>query len=414
MRKVFSDPKKFYIPIASIVLGLVVGFIIVLISGKEPSVVLYTISRPFREINQMGNVLMAMTPLIFTSLAVAFAFRTGLFNIGVEGQFIMGRFAGFILAFTLAPLGLPSYVLISICIQGSMLAGAFWGAIPGYLKAKFGVHEVIVTIMMNWIALILTRIAVNTQLRESGGQPKTELIPESARLSNEALSNFFDTDFHIGIFIAIVISVIIYILLFKTTIGFELRAVGFSPKAAEYAGMNVKKNMVLSMAISGALGGMAGAIQVMGMPPFRLAADTLMPGYGFDGIAVSLIGNNHPFGIIFGAFMMGVLSISRNLLQAGPQYPKDLISIIIAIFIYFIAAKGFISWIIKKFKKSFIVKKIIMLTVFLTLLLGITIHFIFLIVAIGFIATLVLWELLEKLIKRLKEKQQIKKTSEEG
>ncbi len=413
MRKVFSDPKKFYIPIASIVLGLIVGFIIVLISGKEPSVVLYTISRPFREINQMGNVLMALTPLIFTGLAVAFAFRTGLFNIGVEGQFIMGRFAGFLIAFFLAPLGLPPFLLISISLLGAMLAGGFWGAIPGYLKAKFGVHEVIVTIMMNWIALTLTRIAVNTQLRESGGQPKTELIPEVARLSNKALSDFFNTDFHVGIFIALVVSVIIYILLFKTTIGFELRAVGFSPKAAEYAGMNVKKNMVLSMAISGALGGIAGAIQVMGMPPFRLSAEAILPGYGFDGIAVSLIGNNHPFGIILGAFMMGILAISRNLLQAGPKYPKDLISIIIAIFIYFIAAKGFISWIIEEFKRSFIIKQIMMLSVFVTLLLGIIIHYIFLIAAAVLIGSLVIWAWIDKLIKRIKEKQQLVTSEEE-
>lgn len=351
MRKILTNPK-FYIPVASIILGLIVGSIVVLISGRDPGVVFSTIARTFTELDKFGEVLMATTPLILTGLAVGFAFRTGLFNIGVEGQFIAGRFAAFIVAMTLAPMGVPPFILIIFCILASMIAGGLWGAVPGYLKAKFGIHEVIITIMMNWIALLLSRTAVNTHLREAGGQPKTELIPDAARLSNEwMIESFGGTDMHIGIFIALAMTVVIFFLLFKTTTGFELRAVGFSPKAAEYAGMSVKKNIVLAMVISGALGGMAGAIHVMGMPPFRLTAEAIMPGFGFDGIAVSLIGNNHPFGIILGAFMMGVLVISRNLLQGGPQYPKDLISIIIAVFIYFIASEGLYPWVINKFKK---------------------------------------------------------------
>jgi len=351
MRKLISNPSKIYIPLISIVLGLIVGSIVVLILGRDPIVVFTTLGRALTEKNQFGQILMALTPLIFTGLAVGFAFRTGLFNIGVEGQFIVGRFAAFLIALFLAPTGIPPFLLITLCILGSIIGGGIWGAIPGYLKAKFGIHEVIVTIMLNWIALFLSRTVVNSALRESGGQPKTELIPDSARLSNEWLSKVFETDIHIGIFIALATVIIIYVLLFKTTIGFELRAVGFSPKAAEYAGMNVNKNIVLAMVISGALGGMAGAIQVMGMPPYRLTAEAIMPGYGFNGIAVSLIGNNHPFGIILGAFMMGILEISRILLQAGAKYSKEIINIINAIIIYFIAAGGIITYIIERIKK---------------------------------------------------------------
>lgn len=354
MRKFFSNPK-FYVPFASIILGLIVGSIVVLLSGRNPIVVFSIIVRAMGltgEANQFGDVLMAVTPLIFTGLSVGFAFRTGLFNIGAEGQFIAGRFLAFVVGLYLAPTGIPIIIVISLCILASIVAGGLWGSIPGYLKAKFGVHEVIVTIMLNWIALFLSRSAVNTHLREAGGQPRTEEIPHIVRLNNEWLSRLFGTDFNVGIFIALVTAVIIFILLFKTTIGFELRAVGFSPQAAEYAGMNVSKNIVLSFTISGALAGMAGAIQVMGMPPFRLTAEAIMPGYGFDGIAVSLIGNNHPFGIILGALMLGILIISRNLLQGGPRYPKDLISIIIAVFIYFIAAGGLITYIVDKFKAA--------------------------------------------------------------
>lgn len=352
MRKILTNPK-FYVPIASIILGLLVGSLVVIISNRNPLVVFETIGRAMGfkgELNQIGDVLMAVTPLIFTGLAVGFAFRTGLFNIGVEGQFIAGRFAAFIVALYLAPTGMPPFLLIILCFIAALVAGGIWGSVPGFLKAKFGVHEVIVTIMMNWIALFLSMTVVNNQLRESGGQPKTELIPDVARLSSEGLSNVFGTDMHIGIFVALITTVIVYFLLFKTTIGFELRAVGFSPKAAEYAGMSVSKNIVLAMVISGALGGLAGAVHVMGMPPFRITGEAVMPGYGFNGIAVSLIGNNHPFGIIFGALIMGILEIGRNLLQAGPKYPKDLISIIQAVLIYFIAAGGIITAIVGYFK----------------------------------------------------------------
>lgn len=352
MRKLFLN-SKFYIPFFSIILGLIVGSIVILITDRDPFVVFSIIGKAMGltgELKLLGETIMTITPLIFTGLAVGFAFRTGLFNIGVEGQFISGRFAAIMLAFVLAPTGMPPFFLIIICILGSLIAGGIWGAVPGYLKAKFGIHEVIVTIMMNWIALVLSRTAVNLHLREAGGQPKTELIPDAARLTNEWLKDLFGTDMHIGIFIALATCVIIYFLLFKTTIGYELRAVGYNSKAAEYAGMNVKKNIVLAMVISGALGGLAGAIQVMGVPPFRLTAEAIMPGYGFGGIAVSLIGNNHPFGVILGATMMGILEFSRNLLQGGPKYPKDLISITSAVFIYFIATGGLITLIVNKLK----------------------------------------------------------------
>jgi general nucleoside transport system permease protein len=345
--------KSFYVPIASIILGLIIGSNIVIIFGGNPILVLENILKSIGSLKQLGRVLMATTPLIFTGLAVGFAFRTGLFNIGVEGQFIAGRFAAFIVALVLANAGFPPFFIIVFAMVASMIAGGLWGAVPGYLKARFGIHEVIVTIMMNWIALYLSSVAVNEHLKEPGELPKTVPIPEGARISNDALTNCFDTDFHIGIFIALAIVFIVYILLFKTTIGFELRAVGFNPKAAEYSGMNVKKNLVMSFVISGALGGLAGAIQIMaGQPSFRLAAESIMPGYGFNGIAASLIGNNHPVGIIFGAFILGIFEIARSLLQVGPGYSQYVIDVIIGVIIFFIAAGGIITMISDRFKKK--------------------------------------------------------------
>ncbi len=346
--------KSFLVPIASVFLGLIIGSNIVIIFGGNPILVLESIVKSvgFGDIKQLGRVLMATTPLIFTGLAVGFAFRTGMFNIGVEGQFIAGRFAAFITALILSNLGFPPLLIIIFAILASLIAGGLWGAVPGYLKAKFGIHEVIVTIMMNWIAFYLSSVAVNEHLKEPGELPKTVPIPEGARITSDALTNLFNTDFHIGIFIALATVILIYLVLFKTTLGFELRAVGFNPKASEYSGMNVKRSMVMAFVISGALGGLAGAVQIMaGQPTFRLTAEALMPGYGFNGIAASLIGNNHPVGIIFGAFILGIFEITRSLLQVGPGYSQYVIDVIIGVIIFFIAAGGIITMISKRFKK---------------------------------------------------------------
>jgi ABC-type uncharacterized transport system permease subunit len=302
-----------------------------------------------------GNVLYRATPLILTGLAVAFAVQCGLFNIGGEGQMVMGGFAITWVGFTLT--GLPSFLHIPLCVLAGLIMGAFWGAIPGYLKATRGVHEVVTTIMLNWIAVALTQYLTMAFKPKESWIPHTHQIAESAWLSRLWVylnplgiefpkSNLLNT----SIFLSLAAVLIIYFILKKTKLGYEIKAVGFNPTAAEAAGISVAKNTILAMAISGGLAGLAGVNQVMGYKHrFRYGIFEYL---GFDGIGVAFIGRNSPFGVVLAAILFGILDQGGLAIDVSTKVPREIVLVLKAFILIFVVLSGVItSRMTKKMKK---------------------------------------------------------------
>lgn len=338
------------VPLIAIGFGFLAGGIIMLVSGHNPITgYIALIQGVFGEVYYVGETLQRMTPLIFSGLAVAFALRTGLLNIGVEGQLIVGWFASVFVGIIIEA---PMIIHLPLAISAGALAGALWGFVPGLLKAKFEVHEVIVTIMMNYIALHVVNHFIRNNLLASG--QRTDFINNSASLSSEYLSVLTDfSRLHWGFLIAIVSCIIMWFILWKTTKGFELRAVGFNKNASSYAGMNVNFNIMFSMSVSGAFAGIGGAM--LGLGTYQYA--NILPAftsYGFDGIAVALLGGSTSIGIFLAAFLFGGLKEGANNMQAAAGVAPELVEIIIALIIFFVASSYLIRWIYSKlqFKKE--------------------------------------------------------------
>lgn len=286
----------------------------------------------FGDLYTIGETIRQITPYILAGLAVAFAFRSGLFNIGVEGQLIVGWFAA---AYVGVAVELPKIIHLPLAILAAAAAGAFWGFIPGILKAKLHVHEVIVTIMMNYIALHVTNALIKTV---SGGGDRTEQIFQSASLRSAFLENLTDfSRLHYGILVALAMVLVMWFILDKTTTGFELKAVGFNQYASDYAGMNVNKNIVLAMVVSGAFAGLAGAMEALGTFQY-VSSKGGFTGIGFDGIAVALLGMNTPIGVIFGAILFGSLKYGSLNMPNAAGIPVEIVEIVIAVIIFFVAS----------------------------------------------------------------------------
>lgn len=329
------------IPLIAIGFGFLAGGIIMLLSGNNPVTgYVALLQGVFGEVYYFGETLQRMTPLIFSGLAVAFAFRTGLLNIGVEGQLIVGWFVSVLVGFAIEA---PMVIHLPLAILAGALAGAAWGFVPGLLKARFQVHEVIVTIMMNYIAMHVVNHFIRNYYLDSG--QRTEFINSTASLSSDYLSALTDfSRLHWGFIVAIVGCVIMWFILWKTKKGFELRSVGYNKNASSYAGMNVNLNIVLSMSVSGAFAGIGGAM--LGLGTYQYA--NILPSftnYGFDGIAVALLGGSTSIGIFLSAFLFGGLKEGANNMQAGAGVAPELVEIIIALIIFFVASSYLIRWI---------------------------------------------------------------------
>jgi len=289
-----------------------------------------------RAINPFFESLVQATPYIFGGLAVALGFRAGLFNIGVEGQLFMGAVTGAWAGYAIT--GLPAVIHIPLAMLFGALGGALWGFVPGFLKAKTGAHEVIVTIMMNYTAFRLVDWLLKNPMQDPNEYtPKTPWIQETAQLPR-----FFEAPmrFHLGFFIALLMAVVVFLLLFKTTWGLEMRMVGSNPNAARYAGIKITNITIIAMVLSGALAGMAGANEVLGVN-FRLAP-AFSSGYGFDSIALSLLGQNHPFGVVLSSLLFGFLRNGARSMQLAVGVPIDIVSILQALILAFIAAPAII------------------------------------------------------------------------
>ncbi|TCP30272.1 nucleoside ABC transporter membrane protein [Scopulibacillus darangshiensis] len=351
MKRIFNNNRlfSFLIPVISVILGLLAGAIIMLITGYNPLLAYQSIIHSiFFEPYYSGETIRAMIPLVLSGLAVAFAFRTGLFNIGVEGQLLVGWFTAVAVGIGFGDL--PKAVLLPLAIIAAALAGAIWGFVPGFLKARFKVHEVITTIMMNYIALHVTNYLIRTYLYTQG--ERTPSVPESASLSSKFLMDLTQgSRLHWGFIVALIAAVIMWFILWKTTKGYELRSVGFNPNASKYAGMNVNRNVILSMAISGAFAGVAGAMEGLGTYQYMTINSTFI-GIGFDGIAVALLGLNTSIGVIFGAALFAGLKIGSISMQSIAGVPTDLVQIIIALIIFFVASSYLIRWLLVRLKKG--------------------------------------------------------------
>ncbi|MBK6644754.1 MAG: ABC transporter permease [Anaerolineales bacterium] len=363
--------SELLIPALAVLSGLILGAIVILVSGENPLVAYGALfegsfgnpldlveglqvyfatgetKELLRAIYPFTESLVTATPYLFAGLSVALGFRCGLFNIGAEGQFFIGALCSAFVGYSIK--GLPMIVHLPLAILAGALGGAVWGMIPGYLKARFGAHEVVNTIMMNWIAFRLSDWLLNGPMKSSGFRPVTPNVMETAELPR-----FFPDPlrFNLGFFLALLAAYLLYWFLFKTTLGFEVRSVGANPDAAKYAGMNIVRNFVLVMFLAGGLAGLAGTAQVLGVDHW--VGQGFSAGYGFDAIALALLGKSHPFGVVLSALLFGFLRSGATDMQSMARIPIDIISIIQGMVIVFIAAPDIIRWLyrIREVKKE--------------------------------------------------------------
>ena len=323
------------VSLSAVFLGIVAGCIFILCIGKNPFAGFERILfGALSNTRRIGNTLGMSTQLILIGLSVAFAFKTGLFNIGASGQMLIGGITGSILAFYL-PMDMPRVIYLPIIIIASMIAGAFWGFLSGLLKAKFNVHEVVSTIMLNWIAYWICYDFIPRLIIDPTISVKSKPIETVHTLRADWLTSLtsFST-MNYGFFIAIIMCVVVWFILQKTTLGFNLKAVGSNRFCAEYAGIKVNRSIMISMAVAGALASLAGLTYYCGYS--NIMEMGKMPNEGFDGIAVALLGNCSPIGIFFSAIFFGILKMGRGSL-AATGIPTEIADTIIATIIYFTA-----------------------------------------------------------------------------
>ncbi len=319
-------------PLVSILLALVIGGILIALIGEDPfAVYVKLFSDTLGNTYGIGQVLFKATPLILTGLSVAFAFRAGLFNIGAEGQMTVGAFASAWAGFTFV--SLPWIILIPLCVMAGFLAGAFWAGIAGYLKARFGSHEVINTIMLNFIALAVVSYLVNNVYMVPATIHTPEISPNAVLLRFDLISGFFKgSPFNLSFVIAILMCFVMYYILTKTPFGYRIKTLGYNANAAEYAKMNVKKLTLLAMLIAGGFAGLGGLNFVNGYKHyFELG---FSENAGYVGIAVALIGRNNPFAIIIVAIFFGILEYGG--LTVNTLVPKEIVTILQGIIILLI------------------------------------------------------------------------------
>ena len=344
--QIWSALQGLLIPLLSVVTAIILGSILILLNGRDPITAFEGLFEgAFLEPRGLLVTFRNMTPLILSGLAVAFAFKSGLFNIGVQGQLIIGSVTAAWLGFAVE--GLPPLLHVTLAIVAAALAGGLWAAIAGALKAYADAHEVITTIMLNYIAAQFAGWLISTGSDGSRPGPlsspesatdaiaRTPEILESARLPvvYTVPPNF---ELHAGIFIAIIATIVITFLLYRTTFGFSLRMAGYSPSAAQYAGVNVKRVTILTMLIAGCLAGLAGGIQTLGVNHGYEGNQSL--GLGFDGITVAFLAGNNPIGINFSALLFGAMEAGTTRMALNANVAKELIQVIQALILMFVAA----------------------------------------------------------------------------
>ena len=326
--------------VMSIILAILATSLIMLATGYSPLIAFQTLI--LGALNRSDLIFWYATPLIFTGLAVALAFQAGLFNIGAEGQLYMGSMAAAVVGFMLL---LPPVIHPLLALLVGFIVGGLWALIPGLLKAYRGAHEVVTTMMMTFIAILLTQWLAAGPLQEPGQvqpQAQTPLIFPTAELAKLFGSNFLNFGFIIGIFAVIGV----WILLRNTVLGYEMRAVGKNESAAQAAGINPKKMIVISLFISGCLAGLAGAVEILGY--YHRFRDAWSAGLGFDGITVAVLGANNPIGVLLGAIFFGFLRAGAIPMQTLGGVPAEMVDVIQGLVVLFVAAPKIVMWLAKK------------------------------------------------------------------
>jgi simple sugar transport system permease protein len=315
--------------------------VILVVSGADPFRSYAALAQgAFGSGQTISRTLEKATPLMLSGLAVAFAFKAGLFNIGAQGQLIFGAITSAWLGYSIT--GLPWYLHAPLALLGGAVAGGLFGAIPGALKAYTGAHEVITTIMLNFVAINITDYLADGPWKDpTPGNivARTPAVLPSARLEDLGI-------IPVGFLIALLCAVGAWWLLWKTTIGFEIRTVGLNPHAARYAGIRVARTVILTMVLSGVLAGLGGSIETMGIiGRFQPGFNT---GLGFEGITIALLGKTHPLGVVPAALLVGAMKAGANQMQFSAGVPAEIIDVIQALILFFVAAEIIVRWLIRQ------------------------------------------------------------------
>jgi ABC-type uncharacterized transport system permease subunit len=339
--------RELLFPLIAVVAAFAVGAVLILLVGDNPiTAYRLLLGSAFSWPDGIGNTLFHATPLIFTGLAVLVGFRCGLFNIGAEGQLYIAAFATAWAGITFA--NLSAWFLVPICALAAIIAGAIWGGIPGVLKAKFGSHEVINTIMLNFIAFGLVSYFTQYHYKQPGPILETTPIGPGAHIA--PLGKFVPglperIPLNLAFLLALLCCLLVYLFLWRTKWGFEIRSTGSNPSAAEYGGISIRTQIILAMAVSGALAGMVGINEVMGHR--HRYYDGFSDGYGYTGIAVALLGRNHPVGVILSAILFAVLQHGGIYVDGFSEHvTKDIVQILQGIIILFVGAEALFRWLI--------------------------------------------------------------------
>ena len=350
-----TDPViEAFSSVTAVIVGLLAGLIILLITNASQALYGFEaiLSGGFSDLNNLGQVLYFATPIIMTGLSVGFSARTGLFNIGAAGQFIVGAYAAVLVGVKCT--FLPGHLHWITALAAAFLAGALWGAIPGIFKALLNVNEVISCIMTNYIGMYLVNFLVTKTVYNSL-QNQSIRVASSANLPKMGMDQVFRDGFIVssansGIFIAVIFAVLVFFILEKTSFGYELKACGFNRDAARYAGINEKRSIILSMIIAGALAGLGGALLYLAGSGKGINVVDILAQEGFNGIPVALLGLNNPIGIIFSGFLIAYLNVGGFNMQLY-DYPPQIIEIIIAVIIYFSAFALIVKGVFNSIKK---------------------------------------------------------------
>ncbi len=334
-KKSILESNVLYTLIA-IIIGFIIGAIFLTIAGISPATAYgKLIDGVFGKPKYMVWTLVYASPLIFTGLSVAFSLRTGVFNIGAEGQFVVGSLAACAVGILV---DLPPLIHAPLCILAAALAGFFWSYLVGLMKVKRGIHEVLSYIMFNWLAFYLSNYAVNTDLlhKEGSGEATKNVLDSARLLLPESMLKALDcTGANWGFLLALAAAIGIWVIIEKTTLGYRLKAVGFNKEAARFGGINAEKSILTALGISGALAGVGGAVQVLGMGA-RISQFAGQEGYGFEGITVALIAASNPIGCIFSGIFYGAMKYGGSKLTIVGA-PEEVIDIIMGCVIILIA-----------------------------------------------------------------------------
>ncbi len=350
IKKKIVNSSAFYTVIA-ILVGFLIGAIFLMIAGISPAVAYgKLIDSVFSKPKYIVWTLIYATPLIFTGLSVAFSFRTGVFNIGAEGQFVVGSLAACVVGILV---DVPAWIHVPLCIIAAAAAGCIWSLLVGLLKVKRGIHEVLSFIMFNWIAFYLSNYVVNLEAihKVGGGEATKDVLPSARILLPEGLLKFFNnTTANWGFLLAIIAGIVMWIIIQKTTLGYKLKAVGYNNNAAKFAGINSDKSVLTALGISGALAGLGGAVQLLGMSG-RLSQFAGQEGFGFEGITVALIGASNPIGCIFAGMFYGAMKYGGSKLTMV-KAPAEVVDIIMGCVILLIAISPVFKVLFQKSKKK--------------------------------------------------------------